>query len=486
MERDTIKTPTKSTVGSASKAPATVKRSRSGCQQCRQRRRKCDEQHPSCSACMQRNLPCDWSRQASRARVSNRQVQYNKEFEVPRDMRSLVTIFTVPTMSIKEKLLAHFCDNSPLWLTIGGDTRKSTLLDLIMPVATRSQLVSDCILALAAGDLNKYEPSSSEMSNLTNSFYGQAMAGLRSTLNHESDLCDPAGDDTLLAILILCAHEAVNFTETDRILPHINAAAAICYNRSYSMATDSRLRGLLFEFFCYFFALTSFSHGHALHLYLGRHIFDSTTDDGPGILLGRRCREVFSCILEVAMLARQPYQTSPEAEQSRVDELLLLKAQLSGWSSLPLQDDDIMAQDEHIIAELYRVACIVHIQTTLTSDHSDDSMELQYLVAQFISALDLLPPSSPANGILCWPLVVVGMAAEVATHRRLIVGRLRAMHGIWRSDILSKSTDLLHKIWKRDKKITSSCIQGTPRHYTHRTFGPDFGQEGFQYSLVLL
>ncbi|KAI0146129.1 fungal-specific transcription factor domain-containing protein [Xylariaceae sp. FL1272] len=473
-----------------SRAATPVRRSRSGCQQCRQRKRKCDEQHPSCSACLQRSLPCQWVREPSRPRVPHRHVQYNKAFEVPRDMRALVTVFTIPTTSIKERLLAHFRSHSPLWLTIGGDTRKTTLLDIIMPVAARSQLVSDCILTLAAGDLSKSEPRSAEMSNLTNSFYGQAMSGLRSELN---DLLDPpgpvhlpvgAGDDTLLAVLLLCVHEAVNFTEAHRILPHVNAAAAICFNHAQSTATASRLRALLIEFFCYFFALTSFSHGHALHLHLGRRIFDSpflAADAGPGVLLSRHCRQVFSCILKVSMLAHRDPQLPPVAEQCRADGLLLLKVQLSGWSSLSLQGDNTMLQSEHVVAELYRLACIVHIQTILTWDYSDDTAELQQLVAEFISVLDRLPPSSPANSILCWPLVVVGMAAAVATHRRLIVGRLRTMHGTWRSDILTKSTELLHSLWREEKTTTSSGIQGTRRAIE---FEP--GPERFQYPLVLL
>lgn len=81
--------------------------------------------------------------------------------------------------------MSHFRTNGPLWLTIGGDKRRCTLLDLIMPIVGRSQLVSDCVMALSAGDLSKYEPTSSEMSHLADSFYGQAVAGVRSALDRE-------------------------------------------------------------------------------------------------------------------------------------------------------------------------------------------------------------------------------------------------------------------------------------------------------------
>ncbi|KAF3011328.1 hypothetical protein E8E14_005156 [Neopestalotiopsis sp. 37M] len=425
-----------------------------------------------------------------------RHSQYNRDFAVPQEMRSLITIFSVPTIPIKERLLAHFKAYSPLWLTIGGDVRRSTLLSLVMPVVERSPLVLDCVLALSAADLSKYESTSSELASLANSFYGQALSGVRSALDRESTLTDSAEslpcaeDDTLMAVLLLCAHEAVNFTATYKILPHINAAAAICYKRSRSTAANSRLRGLLFEFSCYFFALTAFSHGHALQLHLGPDIFDSpflAANETQGILLGEQCRMVLSCVLKIATLTSDLNASSAVAQDHRMTALKLIASQLGSWSGIPLPDDGkTPITPDSAVTELYRLACLIHVKKILHLDLHGLS-DIQRLLSQFISVLHRLPADSPANGILCWPLVVAGMASVDVTHRRLIVGRLRTLHETWRSGILTQSATLLDNFWKEDKN--SDRLHKSPTmHSIHVKSVMDLhcDHNGVNYPIVLL
>lgn len=104
---------------------------------------------------------------------------------MPAQMRSLVTVFAVPSGSSVQTLLSHFCAASPLWITSGGQQKRDACLPLILPVAQRNPMVLNCVLALAAGDLSKYSPSSSGMASLSHGFYGQAVAELHSELNNE-------------------------------------------------------------------------------------------------------------------------------------------------------------------------------------------------------------------------------------------------------------------------------------------------------------
>lgn len=209
------------------------RRSKNGCQQCRHRKRKCDERHPCCTACIERNLPCNWRGvEAPRKQLPRRQTRYNKDFAVPHEMRPLTTVFTAATTPVVQALLSHFRDASPLWLTIGGAKRRAACQRLIMPVAARSRLVLNCVLALAAGDLSKYHLASSDMANLSCGFYGQALEGIRSVLDSErapsgsvetrahnavgsthsrslqANIADSrSGDEVLLAVILLCVHE---------------------------------------------------------------------------------------------------------------------------------------------------------------------------------------------------------------------------------------------------------------------------------------
>lgn len=496
------------------------RRSKAGCQQCRRRKRKCDETHPSCTSCVERGLPCNWQRlEPARRLIARRQHRYNKDFTVPEEMRPLVNVFAVASGSSVQTLLSHFCAASPLWITSGGEQKADACLPLILPVAQRNPMVLNCVLALAAGDLSKYSPPSSGMASLSHGFYGQAVAELHSELNnelasthsgrHRSDFTRPLSprplltyhpeDDTLLAVLLLCVHEvgclsyllrqthadrfvpsqAVNFTNTSRLLPHINAAATLCHSRSFSTAKDSRLRGFLFEIFCYIASLTSFSHGRNLPLSLTLQVFNSPFLSGSqyqGILLGQ-CSKTFCFILQVAMLTCN-MDPNDILDETIASELRSIEAQLAD----PLIHEHVShgspAVVERTTAQLYRLACLIHVRRTLEPDLDPKDPVLQDPVTQFIRYLEMLPSTSPANGILCWPLVVAGLSSVVTAHQRLITGRLRRNHETWRTDILSTSADLLSRQWKQRRECSS----------VSNSLGlkPIKVQQAFEYPIVLL
>jgi hypothetical protein len=244
--------------------------------------------------------------------------------------------------------------------------------------------------------------------------------------------------------------QAVNFTENDRIIPHINAAATMCHNRSFSNAHDALLRGLLFEIFTYIFTLTAFSHAQYLQLQLAMQVLASPfLSDGhyQGILLGR-CRPIFGLILQIAMLDI-PNGTAVRDETTKV-KLELIEGKLISFEVSQVRHMCDARVDEDTVSELYRLACLIHVKKLLFLDAAPRIPGMQELLEDFISRLDELPANSPANGILCWPLVVAGMSAIATPHRRTITGRLRKNHETWRSDILSKSVDLLVRKWRDD------------------------------------
>lgn len=177
--------------------------------------------------------------------------------------------------------------------------------------------------------------------------------------------------------------------------------------------------------------------------------------------------------------------TSNASDDGCVGELRLLEIQLSNLPDIPLQDQTELPP-EHAISELYRLACLIHVKKILDPDLLYNFSEVQQLLAQFISLLDRLPPTAPANGILCWPLVVAGMASAVATHRRLIIGRLRAIYETWRSEILSKSAALLYDFWKDDKDEVGSCSRTVHLTLPRGEAKLKMGQSWFHYPIVLL
>lgn len=265
------------------------------------------------------------------------------------------------------------------------------------------------------------------------------------------------------------------------MFPHINAAAVMCHNRSFSIAQDPPLRGLLFELFCYIFTLTAFSHSHNLQLPLALQVFNSPFLQGSqyqGILLGLS-RELFSIILRISIITnRIPYP--PLVDAATRIELELIETQLSNWQQPESTNDtdEPPTVDESITSELYRLACLIHVKRILAPDLALQSTEIQGILIQFITGLNTLPPTSPANGILCWPLVVAGMCAVIGSHRSLILGRLRKNYETWRSDILRKSADLLCKQWRehrpsrgfRSKDLEGGDLDACTPPVTNRPF----------------
>lgn len=173
-------------------------------------------------------------------------------------------------------------------------------------------------------------------------------------------------------------------------------------------------------------------------------------------------------------------------DDTGIAELTFLESLLAEPPATPTGEDDSLAEHEHISAELYRLACLLYVKQALEPDIDRQSAQIQHIVAQFITNLLLLPPTSNANGILCWPLVVVGMLSVISTHQRLIGGRLRRIQDIWKSDIASKSTSLLSQKWRQDRISEGStghdrglgCVeQARRRIYT---------QQRFNYPIVLL
>lgn len=277
----------------------------------------------------------------------------------------------------------------------------------------------------------------------------------------------------------LMSSQAVNFTNTDRLLPHINAAATLCYNRSFSAAKDAQLRGLLFEIFCYIASLTSFSHGRHLILPLALQVFDSPFLSGnqyQGILLGQ-CSKIFCFILRVAMLTNNT-DSNDLLDETKASELRSIEAQLAESLIHEPGACCTTAVDEWTTAHLYRLACLIHVKRTLDPEFDPKDPGVQHIVTQFIKYLDMLPSTSPANGILCWPLVVAGLSSVATPHRRLIAGRLRKNHETWRTDILSLSADLLSHQWKQRKE--------SPRVSDSPGIKPIKVQQAFEYPVVLL
>ncbi|OGM42225.1 Zn(II)2Cys6 transcription factor [Aspergillus bombycis] len=312
---------------------------------------------------------------------------------------------------------------------------------------------------IASADLAKYCRDDVEVQAVAVEYYGKAVSALQGSLNEELTAmatCNlPGSDYTPLAVLLLCLHECQNFTNSTRIVPHLNAATALLLRRLHYTPEDLALRSFLFELFCYYFSLVAFSHGSRLSLPQASAIFNSpivTQYLQQGNVMGTSQR-LFMCIFRISILAEKVTSERQFHDSPARTELTVLEQQLLTWRlELPLRRDaDVTWLNDAITSELYRLACLIYIKKVLDPALSDHSPPIQAHVVAFVDHLGHLPPDAPSNNILCWPLVVAGLSAVLSTHQRAISTRLGQIYDIWRSDILCQSAAFLRQKWRRDR-----------------------------------
>lgn len=171
-------------------------RCRTGCLTCRRRKKKCDETHPSCAGCQRNNIECQWESSASLS-VPRRRPRLSRLAEniIPREAREMVNVFTVLKPDMVSRLLGHFLNASPRWLSTRTGSRRTDYLKWLSPAISDSPLVLDCVLTIASADLLKYHRDDLELRHVAVEYYGQAVSSLRVAI--ESEIAAPPSDKSL-------------------------------------------------------------------------------------------------------------------------------------------------------------------------------------------------------------------------------------------------------------------------------------------------
>ncbi|RAH85816.1 hypothetical protein BO86DRAFT_304284 [Aspergillus japonicus CBS 114.51] len=472
-------------------------RSTTGCIMCRTRKKKCDELHPICTGCQRNGLICEWP-SAERPQRKPRRSQHHHlsqiGYALPPHIEAMITVFAVPNADMASRLLSHFTDYSPRWLSTRTGRRRSEFLNHLIPAAMDSPLILKCMLTVSAADLIKYDPSNVGLKGAAVEYYGQALASLREAIADEerSGSSPSVADYTLLAVLLICLHEIQNFTSVHRLLPHLNAAAALFSHKldATTAPPNSQLRQLLSDLFSYFFALTTFTHGPHLALHRGSSILETyltTTPPSPnpnkdpspgtGAILGT-AQQIFLIIFRASHLIQLAKQTRTPLTAAMKTKLTAMERQLHALQNRTLPPfnqgyADVEEQGDAIMSELYRLACILYLKRTIDPAVGIKNHAIQAIVTDFIRLLELLPPHHPVNCILCWPLVVAGLCTTLHAHQRVITTRLGQIYGVWTSDLVTMSMELLRRVQAGGDELHSANVGG-------------YGMHDLEFAMVLL
>ena len=265
--------------------------------------------------------------------------------------------------------------------------------------------------------------------------------------------------------------------------------------RLHFVPPNTELRTFLLEIFCYFFALTTFSHGPCLAITPAAQIFESLRlkrydIQSQSLLLGPS-QDLIVTIFWVSTLTMNSVPCTL-MDDGRRSQLTSMESQLQSWyKSVPIENTvmDKSYDEDMVMFELYRLACLAYVKNTHDPQVSPRNPSLQQIVASFVNELRFLPDNSPVNGLLVWPLVVIGLCAVVSTHQRIIIGRLRVVHKTWRSDIFIHSIKFLRDRWKTYRELGEiSCSKTNNSQHTtsHETLPSSFSFQDLHFPTVLV
>ncbi|KAE8402418.1 fungal-specific transcription factor domain-containing protein [Aspergillus pseudonomiae] len=328
--------------------------------------------------------------------------------------------------------------------------RKTAILSQIFPEAMESPLILHCVLMIAAKDLLKYD-SSVELQASAVEYYGRAISGLREALSGEQSA---TSDHNLLAVALFCLHE---------ILPHLNAAASLLRPRLHMVPPNTSLRKFLVEMFCYFFSITAFTHGAQLVLSEARQIFEF-----PGLLqhlesgsIMGTSQKVFFIVFRVALHLSQ-FESSMLTYKRIYADLVSAKQDLRNIRASFHVQPDMSAEmiNDGVTFELYRLACLMYLQSLIDGSISISAASIQEMVSSFVTHLAMLPPESPSDGFLCWPMVIVGRCAIQQTHRAAISTKLKTIFDKFRSEIFSRNLTMLKQHWRNLERVDLHSMPG--------------------------
>lgn len=101
-------------------------------------------------------------------------------------LRDMVTVFTVPGRPMLNRLFCHFTEFAPTWLSIEPGLQRKEFLTHVIPMALESSVIMNCIFAVSAADLTKYQGEECEMEIIALEMHNSALEELNVTIERET------------------------------------------------------------------------------------------------------------------------------------------------------------------------------------------------------------------------------------------------------------------------------------------------------------
>lgn len=425
-------------------------RSRQGCLTCRQRRKRCDGEHPDCQNCMRLNLKCEWQGQSQIVAKTSNPTQFSLDLVHP--PRASIDPWDRANSddSTAKFLLRYYIEGLVPSISV-ATTPSSFYTSLYVPMASESEGVLDAIVALSAAQLARRSSDSTRAQQL------RAVSSKHQAKCHSfiRDRISPSGvptKDTYQVVgitLLLVGLEALNGNKSTKWLSQMNSVRTIL-NTLYlteNTMTPWELDSLR-RHFTYYDVMASLMAGV------------SKSDQFPaGVTSPRLYTPTQGLTIDPLMgisdqlcslICRIQHVTSPTPAFPQISKAAfdLIEREIQGWAyESPLTSPDIdlpIALDLIALAESYRLAALIQLYRT-SDAHRALIPSCASRAMEFISRI---PPGSPAESSLLYPMLLAGAELETESEISKCFKRLTAIQERNRYENVGNLREVLQEVWK--------------------------------------
>ncbi|CVK94569.1 uncharacterized protein FMAN_03616 [Fusarium mangiferae] len=469
------------------------KRSRTGCLNCRHRKKKCSEEKPQCGGCSRNNLHCAWPQDVNEKAISP---------PLPPLPRDSITI-TDESQSFgvhgPSPLLSKATHTTSIWNGLSGsflnarrscNLKRESLLLLqhyitttapmlpmpikgnpflseIIPIASVDDLVMHSVLVISGAHMNFGNMSSRPIGEATLDHYSTLIRQLVIEVSDHKGSCVNKLARLLLVLVMLCHFEALSGETDGAMFRHLGASREIMAEIESRQPTEplgsdsETLYGLGLELYAYLIfvnCLTPYGFLHERQFYLDSFIISpsSLASYSTFGIMFAGLHDLFALIPQISLLFRDRLidQESGiiEPSISCVELYTQLERCLEDWnlSQKDLVSPFLSDDCKHDLSKVIKILQL-GIEIYLVASMQGLSVVNPKIVCQLQSRVDgildlaLALHYSQWSPILLWPIVISGSCIVQRQQQKHLTKALRESK--YRMNHVTRTISLLHRLW---------------------------------------
>lgn len=470
-----------------------LKRVRTGCMNCKTRRKKCDEVRPKCSDCKRLNLFCQWPDVPSSCVSHNSSLrdQYSEGQLYGLDTNSIAggalvcdgTIITIVESSLNagdppnaltllpdhnetdRLLLNHYIHAVAEVFNRSSFGSTNPFVDMLLPVAYSSDITLSAILSLSGIHWRRVYPKAYTRSLV---HQGRAICGLASMLSQRSN--HTAQIQATTTVMLLCLGELADGRSTAWEF-HLNAAEKLLRSKIVR-TTEACQTNFLDSLFHYLDAVTTISSCRKPLLKQARisHEKDelvpdqrSTTANASTEAIYGVPRKLFDFIGRMNSLAqRRSTRADPGMNAHFEAEAILLHSDLDSWRIVhdnALQNASMSeTRKVRLASEALEWAIRLRMHQIVVG-YDNLHPAAKRATSRIVEAIAAIRNGSRVEGCLLFPLVIAGASTDSEEQRVMIKQRLMVMENTLGFGHITAALELLEKVWQARENRDASPEQ---------------------------